>query len=303
MSNASKQPTGIEDTGTGDEHSLVDPKDEIAIRMGEHRLEQARRQQEESARRARMRVFMILGAIALSVAGYFAWRYLSSRRADRTGPNQQGLSVKVDKTEDGKMRRDDFIDYLLTRATATQPDGKVNELRRFEFDSNRFLPGGPDLDNAGKFRSTLASEAVRADLNGALVVIFAGASFDKDPEFNQQLCRQRVLAVASLLRDQQGLSPKGFWGIPGGEKRPEGRAAVSEAEEDRLAARMSEKERRSPRALIIISIRGASAATDVAQNPQEVVRQLAPALYANGLLPTDYDSREAEPAPINLPPK
>lgn len=303
MSNASKQPAEIEEIIATGEDSLVDPKDDIAIRMDEHRSEQAKREQEESARRARRQVALVLGFIALAIASFFAWRYQKAKREEVAGPIRQELRVKVDKKEDGTMKRDDFIVYLLTRATATFTDGKTYELRRLEFDSNRFLPGGAGLDNAEKFRSTLASEAVRAELNDALVIIFAGASFDKDPDFNQQLCRQRVLAVASLMRDQPNLLPKGFWGIPAGEKIPSRKAPISEEEEDRIAARMSEKERRSQRALIVIAIRSAAGATDTAQNPQEIVRQLAPALYANGLLPNDYDAREAEPAPINLPPK
>jgi hypothetical protein len=294
MPNVSKQPTEPQDIDVDGDDSLVDPKDDIAIRMDEHRLEQVRRQQEVAARRVRRAVVIVLSCIMLTIAGYFVWRYQSNNRVERPGPTRQGLSVKVEP-------KADFIDYLLTRGVVTFPDGKTFELRRLEFDSNRFLPGAATLDNAEKFRSTLASEAVRAELSDALVIIFAGASFDKDPEFNQQLCRQRVTAVATLLRDQQGLSPKGFWGIPAGEKLPPGKA-ISEEEEDRLAARMSEKERRSQRALIIIAIR-ATGTTDAAKNPQEFVRLLTPALYENGLLPTDYDARTAEPAPINLLPK
>jgi outer membrane protein OmpA-like peptidoglycan-associated protein len=289
MSNTSEQPAEVKGLAEEGDEVVWAPKDEIAIRMDDHKSAEATRRQREAAHRARMRVVGVVVAFALGVAGYLTWRY---RHAVTDIPPKplphEEMAVQVSQPSD-------FIDYLLTRGSV-KAGGQAYELRRFEFDSNRFLSGNATLDNASKFRATLGSDAVRGELNDSWVIIFAGASFDGKPETNQQLCRERVVTVANIIR-QQGLSPRRLWGIPAGEKIPNLSSPISEEDEERVAA---EQELRGQRALIIVAVR--PTAPDDAQNSQDVMRRLSTPLYKSGLLPSDYDAREAEPAPLNLPP-
>lgn len=267
------------------------PKDEIAIRMDAHREERARKAEQESARRSRRRLTMALVLVAAAGLVYAGWynRALFQRAAKPPPPPRASITAEEPA---------DFIHYLLTRASAKLPDGRAYDLRRFEFDSNRFLSGNASLDNADKFRSTLAAESFRNELKDAWVIVFAGASFDGLPEKNRELCRERVLSVAATLRDTPGIAARGFWGVSAGEKVPEG-GAISEKDENVIAGKMTEAERRKQRTLIIVAARPSGPA--VADPPPDFIRQLAALLYEHKLLPADYDIGRGEPAPLNLP--
>lgn len=265
------------------------PKDEIAIRMEKYRTVQEERRQMEAARRVRRRLWGGAIIVLLAAATYAGWYYYARRAQERkVSPPPPEVSVKTEP-------KADFIDYLLTRTSITFPDGGTYELRRLEFDSNRFLSGHATLDNADKFRSVLASDSFQQEVKDSWVIIFAGASFDGKAEDNHRLCRQRVTAVAAALRATQGLSPKGIWGVAAGEKVLSPQA--SEEDEENAARKMSSKELSSQRVLIIVAVRGGAPRNG--ESPQDFIRRLYPHLYRSGLLPTDYDAHEAEPAPIN----
>lgn len=283
----------MENTSDAPEDPSWAPKDEIAIRIDAHREAQAERARLDAIRQKRRRIMAFLIVIAAAGLGYTGWYFRSSIR--KSGAPQPAAATA--KMEVGQPV--DAIEYMLTRASTTLPDGKSYELRRLEFDANRFLSGNATLDNADKFRATLSSESFRQEVKDAWLIVFAGASFDGDPEANRQLCRNRVTSVATTIKNTPGIAAKGFWGISAGEKAPPGTTPVSEKEENAIAARIPEAERRKQRALIIVAARATNPSG--AAPPPDFIRQLSALLYHHGLLPSDYDAGTGEPVPLNLP--
>ena len=173
-------------------------------------------------------------------------------------------------------------------------------VRIYDFDANYFTPGENLVSDEPKILTALLEH--QKDFEAAQVVIFAGASFEGQPERNFDLCRCRVWNVARLML-REGIDNLGYWSIPAGEFRLKGAPedsteedAATEAEEEEEAKRLGESGLSSQRRLLVVRVKPLQPESD--DPAQAYLNEVVEALGAKGMLPTSYDRGTANPVAL-----
>jgi hypothetical protein len=172
----------------------------------------------------------------------------------------------------------------------------------FDFFANRFLRGKEVLSNSDGLQEAFHQEFFQSALKNSWVVIFAGASFDDQEDYNLELCGRRVRYVVQLLRETEGISPLGLWGIRAGEYKetPAGRTTpLSEEEEEVQAKLMGPKKLATQRRLLIISITPVGKQYPTSDG-QAIVAATAQLLLENGIIPKTYDYAATAPTLLDV---
>ena len=278
------------------------PKDEIALR-----IEATRREREEAARRqieirSRRRVVVVLILAVSATVGATATYYWS--RWFPPGPQPTQVHSKpAEKPSQVSVTGRSIQDACQVVAADAYVAGFGSfSIKVFDFFANRFLRGKEVLSNSGGLQDAFHQEFFQSALKDSWVVIFAGASFEDQEDYNLELCGRRVRYVVQLLRETEGISPRGLWGIRAGEYRetPPGRTtALSEEEEEVQAKLMGPKKLATQRRLLIISITPVGKQFPAA-NDQAIVAATAQLLLENGIIPKNYDYASTAPTFIDV---
>ena len=191
-----------------------------------------------------------------------------------------------------------FFDYgASSEMRLILPDECEFAIRIYDFDAHYFTPGENQVSDEPKILTALLEH--QKDFEDSQVVIFAGASFEGQPERNLDLCRCRVWNVARLML-REGINNLGYWSIPAGEFRlksaPDGSTendAETEAAEEEEAKRLGESGLSTQRRLLVVKVKPLQ--PESGDSAQAHLNHVVEALGAKGMLPTNYDRGTANP--------
>ncbi len=276
------------------------PKDEIIQRierdktLDEQRINFARQRRLRSRLRAAAVTLLTL-AVASGLYYYFAFL-----RPPGPGPSPAESQGGVTVTKEQPIPSEN---YVLKKAAVVIPGTGTFDVQAYDFFSNKFLRGKEEVADPQALRAALTELQTLLSQQGKLrnswVLVFAGASFDKNADTNLVLCNRRVDSIICIMSKELGISGLGYWKIPAGEYRAglPNQPAPSEEEEEEIAKRMDENDLASQRRLIVLFVSPREAVPQDAG--QRVMSTVGEALYDHDLLPSSYELHRPQPAPVN----
>lgn len=271
-------------------------EDDIVVRIKEGMMrEQARasmRQAELRRQGKRRRIAFLMSVLVISGLGYLGYRYYPYLRINRSlqpsGKPSDGIIVNLEKPTPTDT-------HTLKKATVTVPNQGAFNVQVFDFYSSKFLKGKSVLSDPKPLKAALIE--IGKETGNSSLIIFAGASFEGDPEENLNLCQQRIMAVEQML-NQSRVTSKGCWGMRAGEMKGDfrdARASNEEEEEEEAAKSIGESGLSRQRRLILAQITRADQAQS--EIDHQTMIQLATAFYDPNLLPNNYDFSGSAPTP------
>lgn len=285
------------------------PKEDILLRIEDNRrLVQQERvvfQQRLLARRLKVLALLVL----IGFSSFFAYRYYT--RPPQIVIPQGQLPVPAPDTISVTVGDPSTLDnYVLKKAVVNLPATGVFDVYAFDFDRHTFLKGKTVLTEQSVLKQTLDGlltdtnlQRVDGDLQKKLpdswAFIFAGASFEGYERDNIQLCRERVKAVACMLKSAS-IANLGYWRLAAGEFKSgeSGKPSLSDKEENRLAGELKEEGLIPQRRLLVLFVAPRTAPPQAAA-VTSTVTALTGLFYDHKLLPTDYKLERPKPTFIN----